>query len=217
MLRGVLANIPTLGDGEFYLAVDTGQLFVGFSGGNLQVSQMAIQIQDPTTGTQVAAVQPKGTQGTYLLCVQDAKDSGRSKVILTLTKAAAITSEALVTMTIKKGDAAPTTGTSYTVTSGKTFRIQSVFLGVTSNSAALVNAAIRVREGAASGGAVAVGSDIIAELEAATSAATSGLGAQASVDFPDGMEITGGQQIGISELASATTAVVTVVIVGFEY
>lgn len=37
VLRGTIANIPALGDGEFYLATDTGQLYVGLSGVNFKL------------------------------------------------------------------------------------------------------------------------------------------------------------------------------------
>lgn len=46
-MRGPLASMPALGDGEFYLALDYGQLYVGFGGGALKVgNQMAVPIQD---------------------------------------------------------------------------------------------------------------------------------------------------------------------------
>lgn len=218
ILRGSTANMPSLGDGEFYFATDSGNLYVGLLGGNLKVANMALQIQDPNTLTNIVAVQPKGTQGAFFLGVQDAKDTGRTKVVLTLTKSAGITSEALVTLTIKKGTAAPTTATSYTVTVGKTFRIQSWFLGVTNiTTATLLNVAVRLREGATGGGAVVLASDVIAELEAGNPTATLATSGQASDRWPDGLEITSGQQIGVTELASSANSAVTIVIVGFEY
>ena len=223
LLRGVQANKPVLNDGEFFFATDTGNLFVGLGGGTLQVeANMAINIADPTTGTNVAAVQGKGIQGAFMLCVQDAKDTGRTKVVLTLTKAAGITTEALVTLTIKKGDATTTTGTSYTVTTGKTLRIQAMQLYVANITSAVspVGVAARLREGAAAGGVVSATSDIIAELETGCPVATATLAAPgypAEVCFPDGVEITGGQQLGLSQLATTVDSSVTVVVTGYEY
>lgn len=46
IVRGAKANLPTLGDGEFYLTTDSGELFVGFMGGTLKVANMAVPIQD---------------------------------------------------------------------------------------------------------------------------------------------------------------------------
>jgi len=98
-------------------------------------------------------------------------------------------------------------------------RIQSIFLGVTdSGIAAIWNVAIRIREGAAGGGAVSVTSDIIAELEAGNGIATLASTGQAILTIPDGLEIAGGQQIGVSEIASATAdGAVTITIIGYEY
>lgn len=222
MLRGALANIPVLGDGEFYFATDACLLFVGLGGGNLQVHVMGVQIADPTTTTQQAAVQPKGTQGTFMLCVQDAKDCGRQRVILSLTKVTAITAEALVTLTQKKGTGATTTGTSYTVSAGKTLRIQSAYLSITNVTTATspINVAVRLREGAAGGGAVSATSDIIAELESGVPVSTATLqspGYPTLLDIPDGLEISSGQQIGVSEISSSVNAQVTLVLIGFEY
>lgn len=178
------------------------------------------QVTDPTTfiGANVSA---KGAQGANALAVQNLIDSGRSKVVLTLTKSASITTEALVTLTQKKGDATTTTGTSYTVTAGKTLRIQSMFVSilVTTALTTVQNVAVRLREGAAAGGAVSVASDIVAELETSATAVTAGAGGQSWQAWPDGIEIAAGQNIGISELAVGTAgdATVTIVVHGFEY
>ena len=63
MLRGPIAHIPTLGDAEFYLASDTGQLFIGFGGVNFQVGRMATQIQDVVVPSQLLAVDATGKIG----------------------------------------------------------------------------------------------------------------------------------------------------------
>jgi hypothetical protein len=323
VLRGIAANIPSLNNGEFYLATDTGQLYVGLFGinfrlgapvmasveingnanpthfiepnadgsivveapggaalaldgtdntgvsqpnsgvgirgwlsaiyskllGSIAVTGTFWQATQPVSGTFFQATQPvsaaslplpsnaaqetggnlavvasqmpaataKGTQAATFGNVQQPKDTGRTKVILTLTKVASITTEALVTLTQKKGDAATTTGTSYTVTSGKTLRIQSILLSATLTAATLTAVAVRLREGAASGGTLALTSDIISELEVSANVATIGASGQQALVFPDGLELTGGQQIGVSELASSTSAAVTLVITGYEY
>jgi len=159
----------------------------------------------------------KGTQGAAGLPTQDLKDSGRSKVILTLTKATSITTEALVTLTQKKGDAVTSTGTSYTVTAGKTLRLQAMLLSATLTVAGITAVAVRLREGASGGGAVSATSDIITEIEVSANIATIGVSTQQELVFPDGLELVGGQQIGVSELATTVDAAVTVCIVGYEY
>ena len=273
ILRGIAAHIPALDNGEFYLATDTGQLYVGLNGINFKLgiqAMAAVEINgnanpnnyiEPNAdgslivkgtgaatvaldGTDATGVSPaagavgirgwlsslfgffsataaaKGTLGTLVLSVQEPKDINRTKVVLTLTKATGVTSEALVSMTIKKGDATTTTGTSYTVTAGKTLRLQSMFLGVTNiTTATIVNVAARLREGAAGGGALSVASDIISQLEAGVvgSPAALQLSGQSWKVFPDGVEIAGGQTIGISELASSANSAVSIELTGYEY
>ncbi len=178
------------------------------------------QVSDPTSLT-AANVVAKGTQGANALATQNLKDSGRSKVILTSVRVASITTEALLSLTQLKGDGTTTTGTSYTVTAGKTLRIQSMKLYAQLNTA--VTAAYvscRLREGAAGGGAVSATSNIIAIAESNTVAVTDivGIGAPPLiVNFPDGLEIAGGQQLGISEIALNVDLTVTVVMIGYEY
>lgn len=78
----------------------------------------------------------------------------------------------------------------------------------------------RLREGAASGGAVSATSDIVDIVESSTIAVTDviGMGVPPTiVNFPDGLEIAGGQTLGISELALNVDLSVTVIVVGFEY
>lgn len=51
MKRGNFANMPALADGEFYLALDKGQLYVGFSGVQLQVGvpiMASVSLSDTT-------------------------------------------------------------------------------------------------------------------------------------------------------------------------
>lgn len=163
----------------------------------------------------------KGTQGTTAEPTQDLKDSGRSKVILSSVKVTSITTEALLTLTQKKGDATVTTGTSYTVTAGKTLRIQSISMYAEMTTAATAAwVSCRLREGAASGGAVSATSDIVDIVESSTIAVTDVIGMgvpPAIVNFPDGLEIAGGQTLGISELALNVDLSVTIVVIGFEY
>lgn len=187
---------------------------------NIASGTQKSQVNDPTsfTGANVSA---KGVQPTNSLGVQQPKDSGRSKVILSSVRVTSITTEALLTLTQKKGDATTTTGTSYTVTAGKTLRIQAIKLHAQLTTAATAAwVSCRLREGAASGGAVSTTSDIVAIAETNTIAVTDviGMGPPSFVvDFPDGLEIAGGQNIGISELALNVDLAVTVVLMGYEY
>lgn len=62
ILRGVLANMPALGDGEFFVTTDTNQLYVGFGGDALPVGGPTVaQIADPVTPSQIVRVQTDGS------------------------------------------------------------------------------------------------------------------------------------------------------------
>ena len=103
VLRGSLANIPVLNDGEFYLATDIPQLFVGFGGAAwpLGSGTMAIQVADKTTPTQLLAVESDGSILT---------NTG-------ITKSLVMKTGSLVTTAVTANQNV----LSYTVTTGKTF------------------------------------------------------------------------------------------------
>lgn len=167
---------------------------------------------DDGAGGNPANTVVKGTQAARALGVQDLKDSGRTPVVLYLDSIAGVTTEALATMNINKGGTV-TTGTSYTVTAGKTLRVQSVYISVRASSAALVSARARLRSAAT----VSATSPIFATIEASSVSATAQSQQANDQPIPDGLEFAGGQQVGISQIASATTADLTVCIIGYEY
>ena len=243
VLRGSRANLPALADAEFYLAEDTAELFVGFLGSTLRVAHMAIQIQDsagnnltstgnaldvnlksntdtPIATTQVGGAsgltgdtQTKGVQGTVALMVQDFKDAGRVVKVFTGQFTAA-TTEGLVTLTPASDGTAGTAGTSFGVTAGKRFRIQALFLTVFNVTAAIHACQINLRMSPT--GAITTSSPIIGTVSASTAAATINLGASQAQSYPDGIELSGTMQFGISQIGIALAGQ-TVVLVGYEY
>src|SRR6185437_1561099 len=96
--------------------------------GSVAVSNFPVT--QPVSGTVTANDVPptltKGTQGSTGFSVQDLKDAGRNPITLWVDVIAGITTEALATMNITKGLVAQSAATSYTVSAGKTFRIQSL-------------------------------------------------------------------------------------------
>jgi hypothetical protein len=160
------------------------------------------------TNLQPLSINVKGTQGARGLAVQELKDSGRTYITFTLDAIAGVTTEALATMNINNGGTV-TTATHYTVTAGKTFRVQSMSIAVSSSSGTNDNRA-RLRSGAT----VSATSGILCSLRAASASSNCG---NANQDFPDGIEVAGGQQLGISTLASSANAQMTCSIAGYEY
>lgn len=155
----------------------------------------------------------KGTQGARALAVQNLKDSGRTLKVYSATFTAA-TTEALVTLTPITNGTAGGTGTSFSVTAGKTFRIQSLFISTKNAGAAVQGVICNLRMTAS--GAVAANSPLIATVGAGTLAATANNVAAESSDIPDGLELSGTMQFGISQVGTATAGN-TVTLIGYEY
>lgn len=169
------------------------------------------QIVSPT-GT-VADVTAHGTQGANFLAVQNAKDSGRTPVVLVVDNVAGVTTEALATLTINKGGTV-TSGTSYTVTAGKTFRLTQMVLAVINPSTTNASSRVRVRAAAT----VLATSPIYTAGTVGAPAAIANAGSSITIDIPDGVEVAAGQQVGISHIeSSAIASGVNVCVIGFEY
>ncbi len=167
-----------------------------------------VQVWD---GTNTASVTAKGTQGSEALAVQSLKDSGRTYLVFFIDAVTGITTEALATMTINNGGST-SSATSYTVTSGKTLRLQQITVAVQETNSTVQHSKIRVR----SAGTVSASSPVIYGTQIATGGATNQVG-NSTAAFPDGMEIAAGQQIGISHIEGTTSSTVTVTLMGYEY
>lgn len=85
--------------------------------GNLLINTNASTVAQSVS----APALTKGSQAATGFSTQDLKDSGRTQITLYVDSVSGITTEALATLNITKGDAAQSTATSYTVTAGKTF------------------------------------------------------------------------------------------------
>lgn len=137
----------------------------------------------------------------------------RTNVTLYADRVAGRTTEALETLTINVGGVV-TTGSSYTVTSGKTFRITSLQVEILNTGGGTNRVTVRVRSAAA----VALASPVIIMGLAAAASDKPESGGQDGLSFPDGIEIAAGQQIGISQLCVATTAgIVSFLLQGYEF
>ena len=240
-------NTPALiiagsdGTNSRYLSIDTsGRLIIAGAGsagtsvgGVLSIQGIANGTSVPVSGT-VAAIQStspwvdnvtqiggvavaavaKGTQASNALGVQDMKDSGRISFVAAALAATGVTTEALMTLTPVRGVTAGATGTSLTVTSGKTLRITAISVTVRNTSTIQNSVVCRVRMNSTT---VTATSQLFFTCGAAALTAVSGSTNNETFSIPDGFEISGTTQFGITQLASATTCTVDVVLVGFEY
>lgn len=178
---------------------------------NFPASQPTTQVGG-TSGL-VGDTQIKAVQGTVALMVQDFKDAGR--VIRTFTASfTAAATEALVSLTPATDGTAAAAGTSFTVTAGKRFRVQALFLTCFNTTAAIHACQVNLRMSAS--GAVTATSTLIGTVGVTTAAATIGDAASQAQSFPDGLELSGTMQFGISQIGIALAGQ-TVVLVGYEY
>lgn len=164
-------------------------------------------------GVAVAAT-AKGTQGANFLPAQDAKDSGRTYLSLVIDRIAGVSSEALATMTINRGGST-SSASSYTVTAGKTLRLQMLSVSISDSTTTAINGRVRVRSAAS----VLVSSPIViaSDVGSFPGTAAAGMGVGEEISIPDGLEIAGGQQIAISQVLSATSSLLSVNLIGYEY
>jgi hypothetical protein len=157
----------------------------------------------------------KGTQGATGVSTQNLKDAGR--VYCNFAGANPVTgnaTEALITLTPYRDLTAGSTATTFAVTSGKRLRLQQLVVTWRNNTAAAGGVTVRLRLLA---GTVLVTSPVNATLNATTSLATIGSGQTAILDLPDGLELSGTMQLGLTQLAVGAVVGFDVNLIGFEY
>jgi hypothetical protein len=164
-------------------------------------------------GVAVAAV-AKGTQASNAVGTQDMKDSGRVSFVAVASAVTGVTTEALLTLTPVRTVTAGSASTSLAVTSGKTLRIQAIYVNVKSTTAAVESVVCHVRMNSTT---VTATSQLFFSCGVSTLAATSGTNNGECFIIPDGFEISSTTQFGISQLASSVSCTIDVTLVGFEY
>lgn len=198
------------------------QLPPNSTGPNLRVRQNTISsatvyaevvhMGDPSTTANLQAVNSSGQAS-----VQQGWNAGRTYLVFLLDRVTGITTEALAAMTVNKGGALTTTASSYTVTTGKTLRLQALTGNVVESGTVTSSGRIRVRS---AGSSISSSSGVILNLDfgQSASAAVAGAGnSPGAVSVPDGLEIPSGNQVAFSQVVGSTTATVTATLVGYEY
>ena len=176
-----------------------------------------------TIGRVTQQVITKGTQGTSGVTTQDLKDSGRSARNIILDSYSVVgTAETLMTMSYSADNGTLTTGTSYNVTVGKRFRIQSISAGlhtITGNTTA-INVIVRIRANNVGVGIVTSPVQLVIPVQG--TASTNQAITPVQIAIPDGWEFVAGAGIAVTTSCSgfvATTAApkVDITIIGYEY
>jgi hypothetical protein len=207
-----------VGSGSATWLMQTSNLFIG---GLITVGQPFgnsnhMTLDDASSGA-TANLSVKGTQGTNALTTQDIHDAGRNSLTFYFDQLTGVTTEALGSMNSTKGFVAQTAGTTYTVTAGKTLRLQSLVITVRDTTTTLSTSRVRVRVNTS--GTVVASSPIAYAVEVVNlpGTAAAGVGTAEAVDFPDGLEIPGGSQIGMSHIESSVSCTISVCLLGYEY
>lgn len=165
----------------------------------------------------------KGAQGATGVTTQDLKDAGRSARTITLDSFAVVaTAETLMTMSYSTDNGALTTGTSYTVTTAKRFRIQAILASIHTivGNTTAVNCILRMRVNNAGAGIVTSPVQLIAPIPGI--AAANGSSGPNNIAVPDGWEFVAGAGVAFTITCSGFVATVAspkvdLTIIGYEY
>lgn len=170
-----------------------------------------------TTAEVTQAPITKGVQGTTGVTTQDLKDAGRAIINAATDVAgvACVTTEAMLPLNVSRNGAAPAAVTTIAVTAGKRFRITGLVASVRSTGVAALSARVVLRLNPSD--AAAVTSPIVAIASLSAPAAVAEDGDTCVIPFPDGIEISGTMQAGLSLVCSGTGGVVYAALLGYEY
>lgn len=166
------------------------------------------------TADLTAGVTAKGTQAGNFLGTQDAKDSGRTLFTAIATAVTGVTTEGLISLTPYRDLVAGGAATTFAVTGGKRLRLQRMQVTWRNNTAAAGGVTCRFRMLA---GTVLATSPVHMTVNATTSLATIGSGFTSYADFPDGFELSGTMQFGVTQISVGAVVGFDIQIVGFEY
>lgn len=169
---------------------------------------------EATLSAKLVTPTAKGTQAATATPVQNLKDSGRARVTLSFQTTAAISDTMLSGVKISNGVASGS-ATTFAVASNKTWRITSAVFSLKANAAAAAFATFQLRTDPT--GTVTTADQSEFRVDLGLTAATASDSRQIAVTFPDGLEYSGTQQIGVSAIGQATTNILSVTLFGFEY
>lgn len=204
------------------LAAETTKVIGTINLASAQTLATVTTVSTLTTITNAVTITPptltKATQGATGLSVQDLKDAGRAIVnaATAIAGVTAVTTEALLALNVSRDGAATSSVTTIAVTSGKRYRVTGILVGLISTAAAVLAGRISLRMNPA-GAAVATSPIMLTISLSQQAAALAQAGDEMYVPIPDGMEFSGTQQIGLSQVCSAITGTIWASIIGYEY
>lgn len=173
-------------------------------------------------GTVSAPTLTKGTQGATGFSSQNLKDAGRTAIALFANGAAAGATgvETILTLTKSVGTAATGAASSFVVTSGKRFRIQTIVVGVRGHPTATAQTTTFSLRINTAGAVTTTSTPVLLQMRCYTPATANAQDRQI-IAVPDGYEIAGDGtlQFGVTVNSTFVTNAPTldVSIIGFEY
>lgn len=174
---------------------------------------------DETTGQAARVLNAAPASTDYGQVVRPVlPDRVQRSIYVQATAANAVTTEALISATPVTNFTTGSAATTFTVTAGKTFHIQSITLALALTSTTSMWGRINLRVN--TGGTATATSPIAASLTVATqSTAVAGGGGFGLATYADGLWLPAGASFGVSHIAgpSVTTAIVNFIIVGYEF
>lgn len=149
------------------------------------------------------------------LPVIEKKDYGRTRLAIIFQGTAPATADTLLTLVRVADGVAGAGTTTVAITAGKKLRITGIVLGVKAGAATAAYATLNLRVNPS--GAAVIGSQSELRLDCGVTGAAIGSAISTTLPLGDGIEFTGAQQIGVSLSAQATTNVISVTLLGYEY
>jgi hypothetical protein len=176
------------------------------------VSVNNLPVTQPVSGS-VSVSNIPATQGVHIVDnpvpVLAVKDTGRQSVCLSWENISGATTEAVVNFTNgSRGGSALAGAASYTVSAGKTLRIQSLVFCIGQDGSPTGNSLLHLRRGTTASSPV---------LAAVSGGGPKNVCNEGALPIPDGLEVPAGQSICLSHVETATGVKFSCCLVGFEY
>ena len=208
----------TVGTTNAISVAQIGATTVSTGNGVVGTGVQRVAIASDNTAFSVNAIQAtltKGTQGATGVTTQDLKDAGRVYVNFAgANPVTGVTTEGLISLTPYRDLVAGGAATTHAVTANKRLRLQTLVVTWRNNTAAAGGVTVRLRLLA---GTVLVTSPVHVTLNATTSLTTAGSGQTAFINFPDGLELSGTMQLGLTQISVGTVVGFDVNLIGYEY
>lgn len=195
------------------LAANTNYSWAGYIGG---FNRFRVRCSTFVSGSVAVRITPTADAVDPVIGAISRTPTRNQKVFIATNVAYAGTTEALTSLTPVTDGVAAAAATAFTVTTGKTFRIQTISLAFYNGAATALIANALLRANTA--GAVTTTSQTLWQYRLSFTAAV-GHSVYHVAEFPDGLELTPGTSWGISNVFSALSAgsFINAVVVGYEY